>query len=210
VAETYSAAALRQGVAIDRSEVRARFRRVFLEDERTECRGPLVTDEATECRRWQRIVARVLPELPDPDRGFAELWEHFGRPDAWRSFPDVGPALRSFRAEGVPLRVASNFDTRLRRVVAGFGELADCAGSLVISSEVGYRKPHPAFYRAACRELGLPPERVLCVGDDRENDVLGPRREGMRAVLLDRSGASPVEPDLARVPDLLALIATRR
>ena len=90
------------------------------------------------------------------------------------------------------MRIASNFDARLRGVVAGLPELAGLGDSLVISSEVGYRKPHPAFYRAACESLGLPPGRVLCVGDDPENDVLGPdRARASRAVLLDRSGARP-------------------
>jgi putative hydrolase of the HAD superfamily len=78
----------------------------------------------------------------------------------------------------------------------------------VISAEVGYRKPHPAFYRAACESLGLPAERVLCVGDDPENDVLGPRRAGLRGVLLDR-GLRSAQDDLPRAADLAALIDGR-
>ena len=74
---------------------------------------------------------------------------------------------------GVSVCVGSNFDARLRGVVQGLPELDSCVDSLVISSEVGYRKPHPSFFRAACDHLGLPPERVLCVGDDLENDVRG-------------------------------------
>ena len=95
VADVYTAAALRQGVVLDRDEVKARFGRHFRDDEADERRGPLATDEPTERRRWRRIVADVLPELPDPDEAFGELWDHFGRPTAWRPFPDVGP--RSWR-----------------------------------------------------------------------------------------------------------------
>jgi putative hydrolase of the HAD superfamily len=206
VAEVYASTALRRGIRLDVGEVRARFHRYFRDDEVDEMRGPLETDEAIEYRRWRRIVASVIPEVPDPDAAFAELWAHFGLAGSWRCFPDVAPAIGFFRARGVPALVASNFDGRLRAVVSGLPELSGFEASLVISSEVGCRKPHPAFYRAACEALGLPPGRVLCVGDDPENDVEGPRRAGLRAALVDRHGrrpaGMPVLPDLAALADL--------
>jgi putative hydrolase of the HAD superfamily len=207
VADVYLAAAHRQGVVLDRSEVRERFRRYFREDEADEARGPLVTDEALEHRRWRRIVGRVLPEVPDPERAFEELWGHFAGPESWRCFRDVGPAVLALGAAGIPVRIASNFDARLRPIVAGHREIAPLGESLVISSEVGYRKPHPAFYRSACESLGPAPGRVLFVGDDPENDVLGPTRAGLRGVRLDRSGRHGPGPDA--LPDLTALLAAR-
>lgn len=192
VAEVYAAAGARQGLAVDVREVKARFGQYFRDDEVDEQMGPMRTSEAIEHRRWRRIVGSVLPGLPDPDRAFAELWDHFGRASAWRCFPDVGVGLRALRDAGWPVRIASNFDGRLRDVAAGLADLEGFAEPLVISSEVGYRKPHPEFYRAACRSLGLPPGRVLCVGDDPENDVLGPERAGLRGALLDRDARAPV------------------
>jgi putative hydrolase of the HAD superfamily len=167
----------------------------------------MVTDEEIERRRWRRIVRAVLPELPDPERAFAELWGHFARPGAWRCYPDVGPAVRALAGAGLAVRIASNFDARLRGVVGGLPEVSGLGGALVISSEVGYRKPHPAFYRAACESLGLPPERVLFVGDDLENDVLGPTRAGLRAVLIDRDGHENA--GAQGFPDLARLVAAR-
>lgn len=204
VAEAYVEAARRQGVALDRAEVRARFRRHFGDDEVDELRGPLATDEDVEHRRWRRIVLGVLPEVADPARAFAELWDHFGRPDAWRAFDDVAPALRRFQEAGLPVRVASNFDGRLRGVLRGLPSLSHLAEGAVISSEVGRRKPHPDFYRAACERLGLPPQEVLCVGDDPENDLRGPRRAGLPAILIDRDGRGPR--DLPSLPGLLELV----
>jgi putative hydrolase of the HAD superfamily len=186
VAQVYAEAAARQGVLLDGAAVKARFLRSFRDDEGDEARGPLETDEPTERRRWGRIVANVLPEVPDPPRAFEELWSHFGRPDAWRCFPDVGPALDALRARGLPVRIASNFDGRLRAILRGLPNLAGLSDALIISSEVGYRKPHPAFFRAVRDALDLPPGRILCVGDDLENDVLGAERAGLRALLLDR------------------------
>jgi putative hydrolase of the HAD superfamily len=200
----YAEAARRQGLDIDAGEVRRRFERSFHVDESDEGRGPLATDEATEHRRWRRIVADVLPDLPDPERAFAELWDHFGSASAWRTFDDVRPAIDAMHRAGVGVVIASNFDSRLRAVVRGLPDLAAEEPGLVISSEVGVRKPHPDFYRAACERLGRPAGCVLSVGDDPENDVLGPRRAGLRAVLLDRKGRNPE--DVPHVRDLNVLI----
>lgn len=202
VAEVYRAAARSQGVDLEVAEIKARFYRHFDDVEADELRGPLATDEVTEHRRWRRIVAQTLPEVPDPSKAFDGLWEHFGRPENWRTFGDVPAAVLELRAAGYGLVIGSNFDARLRKVLAGFPSLADL--DPVISSAVGFRKPHPGFYRAAAVRLGLPVEAILFVGDDPENDYAGPRRAGGRAALVDRDGRTP--PDLDPLPSLAALV----
>jgi putative hydrolase of the HAD superfamily len=197
VAEVYAQAARHQQVGLSVQVVRDRFRSAFATDEFDDQQGPMLTDEPTEFRRWQRIVRTCLPEVPDLDLAFRELWHHFARPSSWRPFPDAGPALSKLAEIGIPVRVASNFDARLRQVLAGLPDLAPWSDQVVISSEVGVRKPHPAFYQRACESLGLPPESVLAVGDDEQNDLIGPRNAGLQSVLLDRSGrARPEFPTL--------------
>jgi len=189
VAEAYAQAAWRQGVTLDLPLVRSRFREQFRTDEIDELHGPLATSEEVEHRRWRRIVSGCLPEVPDPDRAFEELWVHFGEPSSWIVFPDVARALARLVETSFRMCVASNFDSRLRRVAAGLPALAGWGGSIVVSSEVGYRKPHRRFYEAACSHLDLSPDRVLCVGDDLENDVRGPVRAGLRAALVERESS---------------------
>jgi putative hydrolase of the HAD superfamily len=204
VGDVYREAARRQGVELERSVVKERFHRQFRTDEIDEAQGPLATDEPTEFARWRQIVGSVLREVPDPDRAFQELWDHFGGATAWRCYADVRPSLTAIAALGIPVAIASNFDARLRKVVRGLEELSDLIGAVTISSEVGYRKPHPEFYAAVCAALGLPPGRILFVGDDPENDVRGPERAGLRGLLLDRHGNRPGE--LPHLPDLHALV----
>lgn len=207
VAIAYTQAAARQGVELDPEVVRARFNGAFKGDLVRGEDGPLSTDEGVEARRWREIVARVLPEVPDPGRAFDELWDHFGRPGCWRVFPDVPPALAAIHEAGLRVCIGSNFDARLHGVVAGLPELSSLVDAIVVSSEVGYRKPHPAFFRAACDRLGLPPDRVLSVGDDFQNDVEGARRAGLWALALARPGDPPAEGP--SVPDLAALAELR-
>jgi putative hydrolase of the HAD superfamily len=189
VAEVYASAAARQGVGLDREEVKARFFHQFGADEVDDRRGRLATDEPTERERWRRIVHRVLPEVPDPDRAFGELWEYFGRPDSWELDPDAAETIGSLRAAGYRLRIGSNFDGRLRGVIRGLTALKTFDEPILISSEIGFRKPHPTFYEAAAASLNLSPSRILWVGDDLENDYGGPIRAGFTAGLLDRDAA---------------------
>jgi putative hydrolase of the HAD superfamily len=53
---------------------------------------------------------------------------------------------------------------------------------VVISGEVGLRKPHAAIYELALDRLGVPAHRVLFI-DDAEPNVLGARSVGLQALL---------------------------
>jgi putative hydrolase of the HAD superfamily len=207
VAETYTSAASRQGVVIRPAEVRERFQHHFQNRGEHAGNGLFSTDEATERRRWRAIVGGVLAEVPDPDRAFDELWDHFSHSGSWRCFPDVEPTLGGLADAGISVCVGSNFDSRLRCVVHGLPELEPWVDSLVISSEVGYRKPHPLFFEAVCNHLGQPAHQVLCVGDDSENDVRGAIRAGLSGILIDRAGNRPA--DLPHVRVLTALVEMR-
>jgi putative hydrolase of the HAD superfamily len=204
VSVAYAEAASRQGVELDRSMIQRRFDLHFGADNADAGSDKLRTDEATERGRWRRVVENVLPEVPDPNRAFDELWDHFGRPQSWCVFDDVTVALERSAAAGVRIAIASNFDGRLRQVARGLPELARLLDTIVISSEAGFRKPHRDFYVAACQKLGLPPEHVISVGDDRENDVLGAQRAGLRAFLLDRAARESDDPNAFR--DLISLL----
>jgi len=100
--------------------------------------------------------------------------------------------------------MASNFDRRLRSVVAGVPALAPLQ-HLIISSEVGWRKPAPQFFQALCRVIGLPPENILYVGDDPTNDYQGAVAAGLESILFDPHGEHPEIPRrIASLTDLLS------
>ena len=60
--------------------------------------------------------------------------------------------------------------------------LASFFDVLLVSGDLGYRKPHPQVFRSLIDAMELPPASILFVGDDPRTDVQGSFRAGMRPV----------------------------
>jgi FMN phosphatase YigB (HAD superfamily) len=75
----------------------------------------------------------------------------------------------------------------------------------VDSGAVGVEKPDPRIFTIAAERLGIPPEQLMYVGDLHALDIVGPRRAGMHAVLLDPVGAFEgfEAPKIRKLADLL-------
>lgn len=196
VGQAYLEAAIRQGSRLTLAEVTARFKQAFRDTERNDLDSSasddaaLETSEEHERTRWRDIVFRAIDDIPDPERCFADLFDHFARPASWKCFDDTAATLAALRNRGYRLALASNFDGRLHTVSAGIPSLAPIE-SRVISSEVGYRKPSPRFFEGLLDRLGCRADEVCMIGDDHENDVLGARAAGLPAILIDRRGTDP-------------------
>lgn len=84
--------------------------------------------------------------------------------------------------------------------------------AIIISADVGLRKPNPKIFERMLEMLNLPAGEVLFVGDTPHHDVAGSKRAGMYAAWISRH-ALPLpeglpEPDiiirdLAELPDIL-------
>jgi putative hydrolase of the HAD superfamily len=131
------------------------------------------------------------------------LFTHFSRPEAWRIDPDAALVLSALAARGFTLGIASNFDHRLRSVTAGFPEMAFLS-SIVISAEIGWRKPAREFFAALCQRVELQAEQVLLVGDDVVNDYEGARSCGLHAVLVNPGSSIAPPAHIRRLLELLA------
>jgi putative hydrolase of the HAD superfamily len=186
-ASVYAAVARSLGSRLTEAEIASRFRAAFAREEAFDRANGLRTSEGREGRRWRHVVAEVLPDVCDGERCFEELFAHFARPDAWRLDPGAGAVIGELARRGLVLGMASNYDGRLRSVAAGWPELRPLH-HLVISSEVGWRKPAPEFFAALCERTGLGPGEVLFVGDDRVNDYDGATAAGLRAMLVGGTG----------------------
>jgi putative hydrolase of the HAD superfamily len=186
----YAAIGQARGSRLTPAEISTRFHSAFAREEQVDRAYGLRTDERREIERWRRIVASVLDDVADSEGCFAALFEHFARPASWRCDPDAAWVLERLARQGLTLGMASNYDSRLHSVLAGFPELSPLV-AVVISAEVGWRKPAPEFFAALRRGTGLRSEQILFVGDDRRNDYDGAHASGLRAVLFDPKDKAP-------------------
>lgn len=122
----------------------------------------------------------------------------------FRLYPDVLPALAALEAAPVRLGLISNWDCSLVEILARLG-LRPRLEVLAISALHGCDKPAPALFAAALRRAGVPAEAALHVGDSLENDYLGARRAGMRALLLHRGDRERAPAGVPLIHDLREL-----
>jgi putative hydrolase of the HAD superfamily len=183
-ATVYAEVGRRFGTGLDAATSRLRFREAFARQDAIDREHDWRTDERRELERWRTIVGEVLPDVDDTEACFRELYEHFSRPANWRCDAELAAAALRLRRRGVVVGIASNFDERLRRVLAGWPRLAELP--CVISAEVGWRKPSPRFFEAMARAAGLEINRIVYVGDDRVNDYDAARACGCTAYLVPR------------------------
>ncbi len=182
-ADVYSETALQHGIVISPTEVSVQFRAAIRREDEIDRTAKWVTSEARERERWWRIVTDALPGVPASC--FNELFAHFAKPGSWKVPAEVGPVLEALANRGIKLGLASNYDSRLRPVLEGLPQLQPLADRVVVSSEVGVRKPGGEFFKAVTEAMDELPERIAFVGDDRVNDYDGATTAGMFAVLLD-------------------------
>ena len=165
-------------------------------------------DTRTVLAEWGALVG-----LGSPD-----AWPIDGVSDAyWASWIGVldpidgaSETLAELKRRGYRLGLVSNVAAPARYAHAELARLGlrEWLEVCVLSSVVGYRKPHPAIYEAGIAGVygpghGGEPRRMLFVGDGPIYDVAEPQRRGMRTVLVRYPGLSwPAEQLEAVRPDL--------
>lgn len=128
---------------------------------------------------------------------------------AFDAYADSATALRAFRAGGLRVVVASNWDCSLPEVLAQ-ARLLHLVDAVVPSAVVGAAKPDPALFDAALAAAGCEAGEALHVGDSLEKDVAGALAAGIAAVLVARdpdAAAAPVPPGVPVVRSLVDLVA---
>lgn len=121
-----------------------------------------------------------------------------------------GPLLRRL-ARTHCLAVVSNFDySPTALAIIDAAGVRDVFVAIVVSDQVGWRKPRPDIFRHALEATGAEPARTLFVGDKAELDVAGAHGVGMDAAWIN-PGREPlppgIPPPLYEIRDLAELEA---
>lgn len=158
---------------------------------------------------WLRFVEGVFAHTeglgPDPAlarRALPALRDAFSDPAAWQVYPDVEPALAALEDDGIATAVVSNWDSRLRGLLARLG-LDRRFGAIVVSAEHGAEKPDPSIFREALGRIGADAAATLHVGDVPALDLAGSRAAGIECLLVDRFGR--LDPSYGAADDLRSL-----
>ena len=71
--------------------------------------------------------------------------------------------------------------------------LYDLFDGILISSDVGVKKPFPDIFRLAFEKFGITPEESIYIGNDMRDDILGASRVGMKTMYIEtpQSGSYP-------------------
>jgi putative hydrolase of the HAD superfamily len=169
--------------------------------------GLLWRDEPSERPSY---FATVLHALGVPDAATQPILDalqtHNQERCLWRVVePDTGDVLRALRRHGLTLAVISNADGRVEADLERAG-LRSHFTAVIDSHVVGVEKPHPAIFNLALERIGALPETAVYVGDVFSIDVLGARRAGLDAVLIDTLGRYPGNIDCRRISRLGELL----
>jgi len=109
--------------------------------------------------------------------------------EGFQMFPDSKETLECIHSRGIPIGLLSNCPTEFceprRRIMKEHG-IFDFFGAIILSGEVGFRKPGKEIFEIALKELGLSDaKRVIHVGDSVMMDVQGAQNAALVPVLFD-------------------------
>lgn len=101
-----------------------------------------------------------------------------------RLFPRVRETLAAFREAGLRQGLLSDFPPEQKLDYLGLADYWDAA---LCSERTGRLKPDPLPFQELAEALGLPPERILYVGNSIRCDIRGARQVGMKTALISFS-----------------------
>jgi len=126
---------------------------------------------------------------------------------------DAVETLKYFKGEGYKLGLVSNtiFPDRFHLTELRRFKLFPYLDSILFSSEVGYKKPHPQIFLRCLESLRIEPEESVFIGDKLIEDIGGAKNVGMTGILKYKEGrdySASIVPDgivrnLAELPSLV-------
>jgi len=154
--------------------------------------------EITSEHRFQKILERLdLHQAPNTSGLLSRMLStHTEQIIQMMEFPESHRLLLEACHERYRIGMISNFDhaTTVYGVLDRQG-VRDLFEEILISAEVGWRKPRREIFQATLDRMQIDPADALFIGDRQEIDVVGAKQIGMAAVWLNPED-QPVRHDL--------------
>jgi REG-2-like HAD superfamily hydrolase len=123
----------------------------------------------------------------------------------FRLFDDVLPTLKQVRERKLITGLISNIGQEADKTFNDIG-LKQYLDFHVTSFETGHDKPDPEIFLAALEKAVVKADEALYVGDNYEQDIIGARDVGMRAILIDRNDWFTKITDCPRIKNLTEVL----
>lgn len=139
---------------------------------------------------WRNYFNILFSEAGAKDGSMEDVIEHLWEKNAeeglWKTpIHGVLETLKELKKRGFRMSVISNAHGRVANDLRDAG-LAEYFDKIIDSHLVGFEKPDPAIFNYAMRQVGASPSESLYVGDVFSIDIVGARKAGMQAFLIDR------------------------
>ena len=123
-----------------------------------------------------------------------EIYDEWSCSRHFLLYDDVKPVMRLLHDAGFTLGLISNTHRSMASFQSHF-KLTSYLNVAISSYEHGYMKPEPSIFYAALDQVGVSAADAIMVGDSVPHDILGARRVGMGAVLINRSSLDSQDAD---------------
>ncbi len=147
-------------------------------------------------RWWKVLLDEVGVKLSGREMlGITEIVGKRIRALSWVLYDDVIPVVEQLKQRGLILGlISAHYIGR-----AGMEPYLDV---VVTAKDAGADKPEPPIFMAAVERAAVDAKEVLFIGDQYERDIVGARRVGINAVLIDRYDLFPGITDCPRIKAL--------
>ena len=130
------------------------------------------------------VVARLLKVPEGPLKDKIDLLIYKGWEPLFKNVKLCKGAkelLYTLKKEGFKLGVLSDFPVKTKLEHLGISEVWDAQ---LCTEHCGAVKPHPLSFAKLAEAMGLPPEKILYVGNSHSYDIIGAARAGMKTALI--------------------------
>jgi putative hydrolase of the HAD superfamily len=100
--------------------------------------------------------------------------------------------LDFLKSKAVPLAIITNGPADMQLAAIHKVALQDYFKTILVSGELGVRKPDPNIFRRACERLEVLPEHCLMVGDKLDADIAGAKSIGMQTAWMSKENVAGV------------------
>jgi 2-phosphoglycolate phosphatase len=193
------------GTLVDsRGDIVAAVNHALLATGRAALPGPVIVQYIGDgARALCARAARLAESSEDVDVLVADFLAYYVEHpiDFTRWMTGAQEALDELASMGLPLGICTNKPRASTEAVLGALGIRTRFRAIVAGGDMLEKKPAPAPMLGVAKQLGVPPDVCVMVGD-LPQDVLGARRAGMRSIAIE-SGWGPRNRLLESRPDVM-------